>query len=392
MVSLHLFRVDQYAVMLDKNRVPKVKPTDPKGKTTLSTSRLAQQSPDRLPHSDSDNENGEYSEARWNVIPQLRRGVNRGYGAIRRPHRRMEHQNSQGEAHVMNRAELPRRSLSAEQPEIATSADVPEPQANDSDDMDVEDERDIAVVPVPDGKDLRDIEPQVDRVYRSSVRLEINDQDGSEEAASSAEPEPVASSSASSLSRPKETKGPDLPQRPMPAVHQLPHGPRLQAFAVNNSTSVNSNPKTRQLETRQRQLEMLRRMEERYKSMAAQQEETKRKNSLTSWPEQKRSQPAAPSTNSTCACQRLSVHVLDISKAITDNIVTWISLKSNSSLAAPEETILYTLTLGKGELIMFGGIQRDLSAMVARGGTVGSQESDTDSNALYFLNPPGNVI
>ena len=51
--------------------------------------------------------------------------------------------------------------------------------------------------------------------------------------------------------------------------------PRLQAFAVNSTTPTNSttnlpnNAKSRQLETRQRQLDMLKRMEERYRNITS---------------------------------------------------------------------------------------------------------------------------
>jgi hypothetical protein len=63
MIFKHLIiiiRVGNYAVILGKNRSPKP-PTSP---AVLSNA---------------------HREARWNVIPQLRRGLNRGYGAIRRP-------------------------------------------------------------------------------------------------------------------------------------------------------------------------------------------------------------------------------------------------------------------------------------------------------------------
>merc|ERR1712226_1479935 len=98
------------------------------------------------------------------------------------------------------------------------------------------------------------------------------------------------------------------------------------------------------------------------------------------------------SNNSTCARQRLTIHVLDISKAISDHVVTWKDVRANASLNAPEETILYSLVKGKSELVMFGGIQKDVS-LISRGGTNGgSSDGDTVSNAVYFLNPPNNVV
>ena len=51
------------------------------------------------------------------------------------------------------------------------------------------------------------------------------------------------------------------------------------------------------------------------------------------------------------------------------------------------------ILLGKSELVMFGGIQKDVSS-ISRGGANGgaSGDGDTVSNAVYFLNPPSNVI
>ena len=41
---------------------------------------------------------------------------------------------------------------------------------------------------------------------------------------------------------------------------------------------------------------------------------------------------------------------------------------------------------------MFGGIQKDVSS-ISRGGANGaSSDGDTVSNAVYFLNPPNNVV
>jgi hypothetical protein len=42
---------------------------------------------------------------------------------------------------------------------------------------------------------------------------------------------------------------------------------------------------------------------------------------------------------------------------LDEHEVEWQQFRSNASLAAPEETILYTLVSGRSELIMFGGIQ-----------------------------------
>ena len=89
---------------------------------------------------------------------------------------------------------------------------------------------------------------------------------------------------------------------------------------------------------------------------------------------------AAAEQLSSCACQRPTVHVLDISEASTDHVVTWQQVKTNSSRSAPEETILYTLTVGLGEIVMFGGIQKDVSGLIHGSGS--PPDGDTVSNAL----------
>jgi len=92
-----------------------------------------------------------------------------------------------------------------------------------------------------------------------------------------------------------------------------------------------------------------------------------------------------------CACHRLAMYVLDISRAIADEpVVEWLPFKSNASLAAPEETILYTLVSGRSELIMFGGIQKDVSTITS--GRNPSSENDTVFNDVYFLTPPIQVV
>lgn len=126
-------------------------------------------------------------------------------------------------------------------------------------------------------------------------------------------------------------------------------------------------------------------------------------------PGEERQQPASSSssvnTGKCCSCHRLSTFVLDISEAVSARVVTWLPVKSNAGLAvAPEETILYSLVRGRGELIMFGGIQKDVSSMSASGGGRQQQQqqqaqqpnsatdSDTASNSLYFLTTPSSVV
>ncbi len=57
-----------------------------------------------------------------------------------------------------------------------------------------------------------------------------------------------------------------------------------------------------------------------------------------------------------CSCNRLAMYVLDISRALSEeHEVEWLPFRSNASLAAPEETILYTLVAGRSgrDLVSF---------------------------------------
>ena len=127
------------------------------------------------------------------------------------------------------------------------------------------------------------------------------------------------------------------------------------------------------METRQRQLDSLRKIEERYKNLTSgQAAANSHQGGAAALPgaagvrpeKQKLSaaqavEPVAATLNpSKCSCHRLAMYVLDISRAMSDDHeVEWMPFRSNASLAAPEETILYTLVSGRSELIMFGGIQ-----------------------------------
>jgi F-box protein 42 len=85
----------------------------------------------------------------------------------------------------------------------------------------------------------------------------------------------------------------------------------------------------------------------------------------------------------------MSMFVLDISKAVSDNVVEWLQFFSNNSLETPEVAILYSLVAGRGELIMFGGLQKDVAMMRNQ---AAANENDSVTNALYFLTPPCEIV
>ncbi|XP_034950918.1 F-box only protein 42 [Chelonus insularis] len=83
----------------------------------------------------------------------------------------------------------------------------------------------------------------------------------------------------------------------------------------------------------------------------------------------------------------LSIFVLNIANVLCeDRIATWVK-QSKCAQKGPEERILYSFILGKGELIFFGGMKRVLV-------TNGHTESDSSEvfNDVHFLNPPRYTI
>lgn len=115
---------------------------------------------------------------------------------------------------------------------------------------------------------------------------------------------------------------------------------------------------------RQRQLESLRRMEEKIRNKRTEVKVLKK-------PE-----------------NTLSIFVLDITNVLSDDCsASWIPSKQNDR-SGPDERILYSLVVGRGELIVFGGIRKELT-------TLQGHPEVNDSvvyNDLYFINPPRYVI
>jgi hypothetical protein len=96
------------------------------------------------------------------------------------------------------------------------------------------------------------------------------------------------------------------------------------------------------MRNRERQLETLRRLEEKFKS----------KYSIA---KQTAAEPAKPRNT-------MAMYVLDISEVLSHKRATWLPPRTppaNQDAAAPEITVLYSLVLGMSELIMFGGIEKD---------------------------------
>ena len=150
-------------------------------------------------------------------------------------------------------------------------------------------------------------------------------------------------------------------------------GPSVMA-ASPTSSSIAPRPgmpsvRPNAMRNRQKQLEALKRYEDRIKRQMRQEKE-----GLAKGYQQQPAGAAASSDESdsefipSCLQQQrinhpMYVHVLDISKAVAEGTVEWLPVTMKHTGDAPEETILYTLVHGRGELIMFGGIQTDANSM-----------------------------
>lgn len=147
----------------------------------------------------------------------------------------------------------------------------------------------------------------------------------------------------------------------------------MAAFRDESSCPKHGNSKNRL-----KQLELLRRLEARYKTLP--------KNLLT---KPKRSDdPSEPTSGpfNNGAANRMNMYVADISKVLTESAsVSWRPPRSHPS--GPRDTMLHTVVLGKGELIIFGGIHEEPSSM-----NFSMPNHKSVSNTLYFVTAPRTVV
>ena len=152
-------------------------------------------------------------------------------------------------------------------------------------------------------------------------------------------------------------------------------GPSMQAFSTGDSRPGLLGGRQNNVKNREKQLEALKKFEERLRESLARQLGSQGEN-----------QPINASSRKTCLRELrtpIHLHVLDISNVVQSQTATWQQVRENVSLEAPEETIFYSLVEGRGELVMFGGIQRDIQNM-QRGMDV---KSHVVSNNLFILSP-----
>lgn len=152
---------------------------------------------------------------------------------------------------------------------------------------------------------------------------------------------------------------------------------RLSSKKTAISTGGSARPSVRPnaRHNRQRQLELLDRMEQRLKALRA--------GGASTVPARRR--PTVP------VCP-MRLYVLDVSQVAQEGKASWLPLQpqaaATSTASMVEEVILYSLVLGRGELILFGGIQKDLV----------NRQEDTDatsevvSSSLHFITSKRDVI
>ncbi|XP_059083717.1 F-box only protein 42-like isoform X2 [Tigriopus californicus] len=360
-------KVDGYAIILGKRRLS-AKPTATPHKQELE------------------------KDHQWTMIPSARHGVSRGYSSIRVV-RRSPNGNSNNNINNNN---------SNSQPEAASR---PSSELCSNSDSEMDTSGDLSVEPTNGA--IGDEPPT--STFKSSVTLEI--QQNAEDAQPSTsrglpdldgksgplEPKGVRPSSLERQSSVPENLGArpkivhlESDHRRKSSLSQLPPSQlaRLQAFSSGSPGTYNitscsagsgtnsSSPKTKQQETRQRQLDAIKRMEDRIKKLGSQEEPKVNPEPVTSTPAK-------------CVCHRLSAHVLDLGQAVSDHEVKWLEIRSFLGRDSPEETILYSLVKARSELILFGGIHKDISSMASRSQPASS--SDTVSNSLFYLVPPTTI-
>lgn len=168
-----------------------------------------------------------------------------------------------------------------------------------------------------------------------------------------------------------------------PEAHSSGHScrmnPDIQMAAFRDQSTTSFRPGNSS-KNRMKQLECLKRMEAKYKNLIKEEESKKKsvKGNDSNDPN-----PGPSGMNNTG--NKMNMYVLDISEVLTDKAcVSWRPQKCSSN--APREKVLHSLVLGKGELIIFGGIQKNP--------LVAFPESACKfiSNSTHIITAPRNVI
>lgn len=89
----------------------------------------------------------------------------------------------------------------------------------------------------------------------------------------------------------------------------------------------------------------------------------------------------------------MSLCLLDISEALTKNKVRWMPPNDavTNGRGSPEEAVLYSIVHGRGELIVFGGVQKFIATQ-STSNSPGGNGPNIVSNAVYFIQAPKCII
>lgn len=149
----------------------------------------------------------------------------------------------------------------------------------------------------------------------------------------------------------------------------LPTNNNMAAFRAAPTNVVNK--------YRERQLEALHRMEERLRNLSRNPKpQLPKENTVPSLSVNRQSPP------------RMAMFIMDITNVLTEHSVKWLPIKSVAA-GGPEHTILYSLVSGQGEIIMFGGIQKDVSQFSIEESSL--NVINTVTNTLHFISAPQSV-
>jgi len=192
----------------------------------------------------------------------------------------------------------------------------------------------------------------------------------------------------------------NLPKPLITSSYSDPENGRPSSLGMAAFRDPSSALKSNASKNRQRQLESLRRMEERIRSLSRNGTGSSSGSTVATSnipaaynPNANTVPSVSPSKSLATARNVMTMFVLDITHVLSDGCYTeWLPQKTSKLLnGEPEEKILYTLIAGKGELIMFGGIQKDATSITSQA-QLSSSVTNTVSNSLHFVTAPRSVI
>jgi F-box protein 42 len=168
------------------------------------------------------------------------------------------------------------------------------------------------------------------------------------------------------------------------SAHSASHQPDFRSPEAGTSNPRPGQPSVRPnaMKNRQKQLEALLKYEKRFRhtDMVGPSDGDNEPPRLSQNLHNIRQQKTPVSTN---LASLMVPHVLDISQVLECKKVTWQKLNFENLTGAPTGTIFYSLVEGQNEILMFGGIEKDIHAL-QRGQGI---QSHTVNNLLYVISP-----